>query len=188
MRLFVAVNLPEADRDAVWAACAPLREAGLPVRWAAAGSLHVTLQFLGAVDPAAVEPLGSALASAVAGVRAFEVGLGGFGAFPDLDRPTVLWLGVERHPALELLANDVARALAPLGFAPELRPFRPHVTIGRARRGARASAWDGLEARLGGLEYAAVVPVVSADLMESITGTGGARYRLVRRAVLRAGE
>ncbi len=188
VRLFVAVNLPETARREAHAAAAPLRAGEFPARWLPAESLHITLQFLGEVEPAAAEAIGAALEAAVRSARSFDLWLGGYGAFPDLEHPRVVWLGVERHPALELLANDVARVLAPLGFAPELRPFAPHVTLGRARRGAHAARWAGLAERLDALDHAAMMRVESVDLMESVPGAGGSSYRLLRRAPLSAGE
>jgi len=184
VRLFVAVNLPAAERRAAHAATAPLRASALPVRWVADDALHITLQFLGDVDEGRAAAIGAALAPAVAQAKPFPLTLGGFGVFPDERRPKVFWLGVERHPALELLANDVARALAPLGFAAELRPFQPHLTIGRARREARAAAFRGLASLAADVAWEAVIRVEHVDLMESTLGSAGATYRIVHRVAL----
>ncbi len=184
MRLFVAVNLPAETRRSAHEAIAPLREARLPVKWVDEDALHVTLKFLGEVDEARSGAIGQALSDAVRGVKSFDVGLGGLGAFPDAERPHVLWLGLERHPALELLANDVERALAPLGFESELKPFQPHLTLGRARKNARPAELRRWEAAAAGVEFSGVMPVESVDLMHSIAGRNGPTYRLVHRAVL----
>lgn len=184
MRLFVAVNLPEDERRAAYEAVAPLRQAGLPVRWVRTDGLHVTLKFLGEVAEDRLEPIGAALDAAVTPARPFEVTLGGVGAFPSSSRPRVVWLGVEQHPALELLANDVEKALGPFGFEPELRPFRPHVTLGRAKQGARPAAFSALEALAERVDYAGVAPVASVDLMESILGPDGASYRVRHQSFL----
>lgn len=184
MRLFVAVNLPADQRRALARGTAGMREAGLPVRWAAEDGLHLTLKFLGEVaEPAAAE-IGEVLAGAVAGARPFEVHLGGVGAFPTLERPRVIWLGVEVHPALELLANDVERALEPWGFGSELKPFRPHLTLGRVKKGARRSALGPLAGLAAAVDYAAALVVESVDLMQSRLGPRGATYAVVRRAPL----
>lgn len=184
MRLFVAVNLPPAEREAAWAAASPLRNANLPVRWVAADSLHVTIKFLGEVAESRAGALADALSTAVRPLKPFDLGLGGFGAFPDAGHARVVWCGVEQHPALELLANDVERALQPHGFTSTLEPFRPHVTLGRAKQDARKDAFAKLPDLLQGLDYATVVPVTSVDLMLSRTGKGGARYTLRHAAPL----
>jgi len=187
VRLFVAVNLPAEERRAVWDATAPLREARLPVRWAPESSLHLTLRFLGEVDEARVAPIEAALQGCVRGVRTFAVGLGGVGAFPSLARPRVVWIGVERHPALELLANDVERSLMTLGFEPELRPFAPHLTLGRAKHGADGAAFRDLARLAGTVDHQGTSVVESVDLMRSTLGPGGAVYTVISRAALGSG-
>ena len=184
MRLFVAVNLPAEERRAAFDAAAPLRAARLPVKWVAEDSIHITLRFLGEVDEARAGSIADALADAVRPARAFDVTLGGVGAFPTLAKPRVVWLGVERHPALELLANDVEKALMRLGFEPELRPFHPHLTLGRAERSARPAAFGKLEQLAGRVEYQGSVVVGSVDLMQSVLGPQGAAYTVLSRAAL----
>lgn len=184
MRLFVAVNLPAGEQNSVWNATESLRSAGFPLRPCAGEALHLTLRFLGSVAPDAAERLGVSLSEAVRSVKAFNLGLGGFGAFPDAVHPRVVWLGVDRHPALELLANDVELAVARHGFEPELRPFAPHITLARVRKDAADGAFEGLEESLEKLEYASAIPVERVDLMESVSGPGGASYRLLHTAPL----
>ena len=188
MRLFVAVNLPEEERRAAYEATAPLRNGELPVRWVQAAALHLTLKFLGDVSAEQAPRIAAALDAAVAAARPFEVGLGGVGAFPSLARPRIVWLGVERHPALELLANDVETALRPFGFEAELRPFQPHITLGRARQGAKPAAFGRLESLAARVTYEAVVPVRSVDLMESDLRPEGAVYRVRHPASLKGAE
>jgi 2'-5' RNA ligase len=184
VRLFVAVNLPDDTRRSAHAAIKTLRESRLPVKWLDETALHITLKFLGEVEKGGVETIARALTDAVRAVRPFDLGLGGLGAFPDGERPRVFWLGVERHPALELLANDVERALAPLGFESELRPFQPHVTLGRAKKTARPASFAAWTELSSGVEFADVVPVESVDLMESVTARSGPVYRLVHGSPL----
>ena len=188
MRLFVAVNLPDAERRAAYEAAAPLRRGSLPVRWVQAAGLHVTLKFLGDVEEERAGRIAAALDAAVASARPFEVMLGGIGAFPSPARPRVVWLGVETHPALELLANDVERALGPFGFESELRPFRPHVTLGRAKQGARPAAFADYERLAARVSYEGVARVESVDLMESDLRPEGAVYHVRHRALLRGGS
>lgn len=186
MRLFVAVNLPPAEREALWQAAAPLRDANLPVRWVAADCLHITIKFLGELDESGAEAIATALSAAVRDVRPFEVTTGGIGAFPDLAHPRVVWHGVEHAPALELLANDVERALKPFDFGSELSPFRPHVTLGRVQKDARAKDLRGLAAAAKRVTYEGLLAVTSVDLMHSTPGPHGSRY-VVRHAAALAG-
>jgi len=141
VRLFVALNFSAELRERLWAAAEPLRALDLPARWVPADDLHLTLKFLGETPEDRLEELGRALDQAVTGVRPLPVTVEGFGAFPNAKSPTVIWAGVVSEPALELLQHGVERAFGPLGFPPEGRPFRPHVTLGRARRDASAGAF-----------------------------------------------
>jgi len=188
VRLFVAVNLPEGERLAAHQAAAPLRRGNLPVRWVQASGLHVTLKFLGDVAEERESSIAAALDAAVGAARPFEVVLGGVGAFPSPARPRVIWLGVEVHPALELLANDVERALQPFGFEAELRPFRPHITLGRAKQGGRPAGFADYERLAARVSYESVVRVESVDLMESVLRPDGAEYGVRHRATLGGGS
>lgn len=181
MRLFVAVNLPADVRRAAWQAAAPLRAADLPVKWVGEDGLHITLKFLGDVDGGRLAEVGAALEQACAGARSFPLEVGGFGAFPTDDRARVLWLGCEAAPPLELLQDALERAFAAIGFPVEGRPFRPHVTIGRARKDLRSGV-RGAGSLLADLAYADAFTVDSIDLMESTLTPAGARYS-VRKAV-----
>ena len=178
MRLFVALNFPPQLRQALWEATAPLRERAWPVTWARADAIHLTLKFLGEVAEEREPDVRTALTRAVAGARALPLALGGFGVFPDLRRPRVVWVGVTPDPALELLQHQVEREFAPLGFATEARAFRPHVTLGRAPRDARPAAFTGIEAALGRLAYEQAVVVTTVDLMQSTLQSGGAVYHV----------
>ena len=184
MRLFVAVNLPDEERRAVHAATAPLRAVDAPVTWVAEPNLHVTMKFLGEVQDAQAAAIGVALGEAVKAVKPFDLTLGGGGAFPDSRHPKVLWIGVEKHPALELLANDIERALSRFGFEPELRPFHPHVTIGRAKKDSAPEAVRPVADELAQLDYSGMLVVRSVDVMQSRLGRGGTAYTVLAEAIL----
>jgi 2'-5' RNA ligase len=188
VRLFVAVNLPAEERRAAYDAAAPLRAAHLPIRWVGAEAIHVTLRFLGEVGDERAAPIGDALAAAVLPARPFDLGFGGVGAFPSLARPRVVWIGIERHPALELLAHDVEKALMTFGFEPELKPFHPHLTLGRVERNARPAAFKDLERLAAGIDYQGTMVVESVELMQSVLGPKGATYTVRSRAPLGGGE
>ncbi len=178
MRLFVALNFPDALRDGVWRAATPLRERGFPVKWVRPDGVHLTVKFLGDVEDAREGELRAALGRAVAGARALPLTVSGFGVFPDWSRPRVFWAGVEPDPALELFQDSVEREFAPLGFPTEARAFRPHLTLGRAARDARPRDFAGLEQLLAGLEFTGTAVVGSVDLMQSTLQSGGAVYQV----------
>ena len=184
MRLFIALNLPADVRDALHTAARPLRDAGFPVRWVDAESLHVTLKFLGWVEPKRVAEVREAMTEVAAKSRPFELHIGGIGAFPSMRRPRVIWVGVEATPALRGLKQDLGWAFTPLGFERELRAFQPHITLGRAVRDSGAGEFREFERVLGDVVARAEVPVREIDLMQSHLSPSGARYERIASAPL----
>ena len=186
LRLFVAVNLDLAVKQAIAEAAAPLRASERAVSWVAEANLHLTLRFLGEQPPELVASLREALAGAAAEVPAHTLALGGFGAFPSIRRPRVLWLGVQANVASASLYQKVDDACASLGLGREARDFHPHVTLGRVRpRATPMPATLDDAARL--LDTTWITPVTSVDLMSSRLGSGGARYERLFAALLAGG-
>lgn len=180
MRLFIAVTLSEEVRRGIWTATERLRGTGLPVRWVEPAGLHLTLKFLGEVDDDRRDEIAQGVETATRGARPFQLPVSGFGAFPSVERPRVIWVGCEGVPALELLQHHVEREMERLGFAVEGRPFRPHVTLGRAKQDGSPARFRGLPSIMDGLAYEGDTPVRSLELMESRLGPDGAAYRPVR--------
>jgi 2'-5' RNA ligase len=187
VRLFVAINFPDDVRRGILRAAEPLRRLGLPVKWVDGAAIHLTLKFLGEVAVERSGDVTGAVDRAVARARAFLLPVGGFGAFPSAARARVVWVGCEAVPALELLQHDIEREFAALGFAVEGRPFRPHVTLGRARR-ERSAGVTGLAEPLARLVYHGEVDVRSVALMESVLSPAGARYTVRHAASLADGS
>lgn len=181
MRLFVALNLPDTVRRPLWEALRTLRATDMPVKWVRPENVHMSLKFLGEVAESRGPEIDAALQQAVQGARRIPIELAGFGVFPDYRRPHVIWAGVTPEPALELLQHAVERAFAPLGFSTDARAFRPHVTLGRARRDAAPPAFRGLEQALGAIEFSATTEAGELDLMESTLQPGGSVYQVRRR-------
>lgn len=184
MRLFVALNLPETIRHDIRDATANLREERYPFRWIEGDALHLTLSFLGEVAETRVPELMSTLSTAATRHATFSFRLKGVGAFPNLRRPRVLWLGVENDGSLERLQDDVAGALEPLGFERERRAYSPHLTLARAKNDASPAAFASLAAGVADFEFERTVNVETIDLMRSHLSSAGARYERVGAAPL----
>ena len=184
MRAFIAINFPHEMRSRLWSAAAPLRTKSYPVRWVPADLIHLTVKFLGEVEHSRISGIADGLRRALNGTRAFHLPVREFGAFPTTKRPRVVWVGCEALPVLELLQDSVEREMAALGFAIEGRPFRPHVTIGRAARGARNSGFKGLKKDLEHIDYLEEPLVAGIDVMQSILSQRGPRYVQLARVEL----
>jgi len=132
-RLFIALELPEACREEL-AALDP-RIKGL--RWLPAAQLHLTMSFLGEVDEAHEDRLRETLATV--NVPPFFLPIRGLGTFGG-QRPTVVWAGVGKgHPHLFALHHHVQDAVLRAEIEPDLKPFHPHITLGRAKDVSRAA-------------------------------------------------
>lgn len=179
MRLFAAITIPARERKRLFKASNPLREAGLPVRWVDVEALHLTLKFLGEVPKDRVDKVRASLAAVAAKSKPFEVKLGGFGAFPSLRKPRVIWAGAYASPELRCLKHDLEWEFAALGYAREARAFHPHMTLGRARPEAAAGDFRDLEAMVEPLKYQGTLAVNSVVLLRSHLAPGGATYEVI---------
>jgi 2'-5' RNA ligase len=138
LRLFFAIDLPAPVRARVAAALADLqREVGSGVRWIPSESLHLTLKFCGDVKSPSIPRLTAAAAARSARLDPFELGLGGWGAFPSVRSARIVWLGVTGGaPRLARLARKLDAAAGKHGVPRERRPYRAHLTVGRLRQAA----------------------------------------------------
>ena len=186
MRLFVAVNIPASVRRALARLAGELAAMDLPVRWVDEEAYHLTLRWLGDRNEEAGGVVAAILHEVAAGREPFEVGFEALGAYPSPRRPRVIWIGVESGPRLRLLRDELERRLARDGFGRDERSFQPHVTLGRARRAARAGAFRPFAALGGDPRVAERFAVRSVDLMRSRLGTEGVRYHLLASAELGA--
>jgi 2'-5' RNA ligase len=174
VRCFVALPVPDPVREALAAIrqAAPPRS---PVRWVAPQSIHLTLKFLGQIEPPVLDSVRGALSSFPWNLAPFAFTLSGVGAFPGTGRPRVLWVGVtDGAERVVALAEKVEQALGPLGLPREERAFSPHLTIGRVN-GAGPAGWAqafATRARFDPVE----VPATALTLYESKLLPTGARY------------
>lgn len=135
----MALTPPARALDELEAAVAPLREARPDLRWSSPPSWHVTLAFLGEVDPAALASLGARLERAAGRHAGLNLSAAGAGAFPTAPRARVLWTGIRGdQEALGRMAASVAAGARRAGAPPpdERRRFRPHITLARCRQPA----------------------------------------------------
>jgi RNA 2',3'-cyclic 3'-phosphodiesterase len=109
---------------------------GTAVRWAPVQNLHLTLKFLGDVSEANLKVLSEILKREADKQAVFEIQAGGLGAFPSINRPRVIWVGVQSPPDLAALQRAIDVETARLGYASEERDFSPHLTLARIAHSA----------------------------------------------------
>lgn len=176
-RLFIALTLPPAVRDAL----AGLAEPMPGVTWTRPEQLHITLRFLGDVSAKQEETMRERLAAVHVGP--FILPVEGAGAFPSERSPRVFWVGVGTgHPRLFQLRQRVDDALLAAGLTLDLRTFHPHATLGRSTDQAAPAVGRWLRAH----RTFAAPPfrVESFDLYASDLQPEGAVHKLVQRFAL----
>jgi RNA 2',3'-cyclic 3'-phosphodiesterase len=141
LRLFIAIEIPTGIQNDILQSTATLRTC-LPktlIRWVPPQNGHLTLKFLGDVSSTNLENLAATLKVEAASHESFSLSVGGFGAFPNQRKARVIWIGIEAPPALEVLQRGVEATVGRLGYAPEVRTFSPHLTIGRVNQNVTAT-------------------------------------------------
>jgi 2'-5' RNA ligase len=144
IRAFIAVEIDQQTVRQISATVADLKPCMPGIRWVPPTNLHFTIKFLGNIEENKIEPIAQSLDLALHPFPRFTINAKGLGVFPDLKRPRVLWIGLEGKE-LSNLASKVEKALEPLGFGPEKRDFKPHLTLGRWRQFDRPSRQLGEE-------------------------------------------
>ena len=180
IRLFFAINLPPDSRERIAAESQALRDAAPSVAWVRAPLLHITLKFLGAQDESMVEGLTAAAAGVAAHSPPLHLSFAQFGAFPNLQRPRVVWLGMtDGADAMTRVATELDRACVALGIPGETRPFRAHLTLGRVRKELSTTERAALSDAAVRCSSQETAVIQSLELMRSDLGPGGPRYTTV---------
>jgi len=178
VRLFVAVDVPEAVRASLAELSARLQKICPSARWVRLEGVHITLKFIGEVSPEQVESIRQALGS-LPGFAPIELRFAGLGFFPSARRPRVFWAGVEAGPQLTALVAAIEMKLEPLGIPPEKRAFQPHLTLARIETPQSTQALSAAVEELGTPQFGSET-FREFHLYQSVLKRSGAEYtRLV---------
>ena len=162
-RSFFAIELSAEIATGVRRIQESFKERVRGVRWVRPEGIHLTLKFLGEVEPDRIEAIEHKAGEVIQGICPFTVEIKGGGGFPTALNPRVIWVGVEDHSGmLKELQARVEAGMVELGFLQERRGYTPHLTVGRLRSGkglkALAEALDAIRASdLGKMEVQEVI-------------------------------
>ena len=182
MRAFIAIELSEEIKKTLFQVQSHLRYSGADVKWVSEENTHLTLKFLGELSEDKIEKVTSILDNIAKNFKTFEISLKDIGAFPKIEFPKVIWVGLDKgaKESAELAAR-INEALSKIGFAEETRPFAAHLTIGRVR-----SAKNKLALKEKLLSYnlppAAYNPISSITLFKSTLTPQGPVYSKLHAA------
>ena len=135
VRSFIAIDLPAGVRAELTSLEEDFKARRHPfVKWVDPESMHLTLKFLGNVAADSIPQIVEAMSRAAKSHSTFKLEVAGTGAFPNWQRPQVVWVGVGGElDRLNSLQKGLESALSPMGFSTESRTFSAHLTLGRLR-------------------------------------------------------
>lgn len=180
MRTFVAVTIqPTGPLKRVLTQLGAL---GDSVRGVPPDNLHVTLKFLGETDNSDVVAACRILKDVAADASPLTLRLRGLGVFPRIERPNVVWAGLEQADPLIELVSKFEDRFEELGFPREVRAFHPHLTLVRVKRRPPQELFDLIE-RNAQHEFG-TADVTQIEYFQSHLKREGARYAVLATAKL----
>jgi 2'-5' RNA ligase len=138
IRSFLAFELPVDIKRIITVVSDDGRQLPLNVRWVNVGNIHLTVVFMGDVQEEQIKPIQDIVKDVCQGYGPFGISIKGIGLFGSRRNPRVLWIGLDG--AIDRMAcfkDDLQKGLRPFGIKDEKRRFKPHLTLGRFRKGAR---------------------------------------------------
>jgi 2'-5' RNA ligase len=140
IRTFIALELPPAVISLLAKVQEDLKSTRLRAKWVRPENIHLTLKFLGNIDPGDIDKIGGAMLEAVDDFAGIDLVARGVGVFPGIKRPRVIWVGLGGQiQSLFTMQRMLEDKLADLGFNKEKKPFKGHLTLGRFRQTVKSN-------------------------------------------------
>lgn len=173
MRVFIAIEFEQPVKDYLNRIQKQLMGYSTEGNFSRPENFHLTLKFIGEVQPSFLSDIADAMAHAVDGIKPFKLSLGGLGNFPRGNK-MIIWMGVGGElETLYSLFNRLEASLSNIGIAKDARGYSPHITLGReVRLAAPFSKVAGAVATDPGQ----VIEVRKISLMESTRQEGRLVY------------
>lgn len=134
MRTFIAIELPSEIKDSLSRLQEELKASNADVKWVESNNIHLTLKFLGEIDDKKLDKITRIMDDTAKEKDKFQIRISSLGAFPKIDFPRVIWVGVDTgDKEVKDIAKDLEKKIAKIGIPKEDRPFSSHITIGRTR-------------------------------------------------------
>ena len=185
MRTFIAVEPPDKLRKEIGHLSAALGEELLSgMRWVNPNNMHLTLRFLGEIDPGRLEELEKVVGKAAHAVPHFGLEVDLLGYFGPERSPRVIWLGLKECGGLGNLAASVEKGLISANFGRADKPFKAHLTLARLKGPlSRPPDWEKIR---GGLPSSwPAWPVGEVRIIESTLTPSGPEYKTLAHCPLK---
>jgi len=137
-RVFIALNFPDEQMKRIAVTQNAIRK-NLPqtcIRWVQPQNIHLTLFFFGQVGRDQIDQIIKAMKFSSQLISPISLEVVGLGAFPRLNKPNVIWLGVRSDPQIFTLFDTLRNQLIKSRFSIESRPLSLHLTLARVSRNA----------------------------------------------------
>jgi len=139
IRSFIAIELSNHARTELASLQDRLKDIvpAVSVRWGIPKNIHLTLHFLGDLSVDHLETVSRTVCDVATTIPSFSLSLQNLGCFPNTRRPRIVWVSVSGETEILVrlhreLGNQLQKRI---GFKPEARPYSPHLTIGRVKKG-----------------------------------------------------
>ena len=189
VRSIIAIELPDELKLGLTQLESQLKMSKQPwVKWVDPYSIHLTLKFLGSIAVDRISEITKAMEEAIQGISPFRLEVKDLGVFPNLRRAQVAWVGISGEvDKLSRLQQYLESSLARLGFAPETRPFTPHLTLARLRNRASLDERQRFGQLIASTRFEATytIKVDAISLMRSQLTREGAIYSRIGLAKLK---
>jgi len=134
IRTFIAIPVPESVFKLQRNLKNTISEKTGKVRWVKRDQLHITLKFVGDTPEESIDDVRGAIKIIADNTKPFEIFIQGTGCFPKIERPRVMWIGLNGALGqLNQLVKNIHNSLDPIGFPKDEKEFNPHITLARAR-------------------------------------------------------
>ena len=134
MRTFIAIALAQEIQDYLAGIQEQLKKCRADVKWVQPENIHLTLKFLGERDEKKIEKIKEVIEETAREKVCFSVRLCNIGAFPKVESPRVIWVGIdEGERETKEIAYELEEKIAKIGIPKEEKPFSSHITIARLR-------------------------------------------------------
>ena len=187
MRAFLGIALPKSVQESLAALQGELATSRADVKWVEPANLHLTLRFLDEISDAQCHAIEALLARIATHEEPFSLRLEGVGAFPSVDAPRVIWVGLaEGREVVARMAAAIEQEGAAIPLRREERPFSSHLTLGRVRS---PKQHDALTQRLRTTMWQLPPPwrVSKLTLYQSVLSPAGPRYTVLADIPLAVG-
>ncbi len=182
-RTFVAVKIhPENNLLTTYAKLRNELE-NEKIKWVDPQNFHLTLFFVGDTEEEQIVDIREELSNIAANFSGTQIRLQGLGVFKNIHKPRVLWAGISEFDELKEIKLAIDKQMLQLGFNPDAREFKPHLTMARIK-------WINNKDKLKSLlseyrdelfQYANIDEII---YYESILKESGPEYKPIEKFIL----